>query len=261
MLNIDIDEDLDERGSSSHLERITRHLSLTCIFTVMQNSISALESMEFVKYDLCFIADNLTDTCSVSAIEFLRIVKIIGYDMPVILLTRSASDMQQEGLPATGFHPTNRDSLKFSSALCRPYTRSDMCITLCHAFASSIKVDSIVHTNSGNQSPTSVNNLRLSPIFGLPIGSDTSVGAAVSRENSFQAALSSNPYWGLQERTRTLPHSRNMYEENCSSLANSRYDCGIKRKRDISEFLQTDCSHSVSYNNTLVAHKHTRNFL
>jgi len=247
-----IDEDLDERGSASHLERITRHLSLTCIFTVMQNSISALESMEFVAYDICFIADNLHNTCSMSAIEFLRIVKIIGCSMPVILLTNSNSNMNQEGLPAMGFHPANIESLNFSSILSRPYTRSEICMMICHAFSSPSSTDENLHTNVNALTPSTSSKMQMqvSPMYFSPIRTDTSVGSTLLRESSYQAPMLSNSYWGLQdlnmiERNHALSHAGTMYDQNNLGAAAMRGGYGFMRK-DFTEYAQTEYTHPQS---------------
>ena len=130
----DIDEGLDEKGAARHLESITQHLSFACFFVVVQNTVSALESIEIMSFDIIFVGDNINASSAMSAYEFLRITKVIGMCVPVVLLVSDQSNPQQPGLPVSGFHPANPHEPYFSMTLMRPYTRSELCMTICHAF-------------------------------------------------------------------------------------------------------------------------------
>lgn len=203
-MSIDIDEDLDERGASTQLESITKHLSLTCIFTVMQNTISALESLEYISFDMCFIADNMSDNCSMGAFEFLRVSRIIGCTMPIVLLTNDESDPNQDGLPPIGFHPSDPTLVKFSALLLRPYTRSELCMLICHAFT--------IPSPKGNDEDgmdlsTSHSGSQLFTSSFTAMNTDSNSAAADTQEGLYhmQSLPSSGSAldWGFKESTST----------------------------------------------------------
>lgn len=134
---VDIDEGLDERAAAEHLEGITKHLSIVCVFTVVQTAIVALEFIEMTTFDIIFIADSIglkEDSCLIEAYEFLRLIRIFGLEIPIVLLTSEESDKNQPGLPAIGFHAANPLQMFYSMVLLRPYTRSEICMAICHAF-------------------------------------------------------------------------------------------------------------------------------
>lgn len=203
-MSIDIDEDLDERGASTQLESITKHLRLTCIFTVMQNTISALESLEYISFDMCFIADNMSDNCSMGAFEFLRVSRIIGCTMPIVLLTNDESDPNQDGLPPIGFHPSDPTLVKFSALLLRPYTRSELCMLICHAFT--------IPSPKGNDEDgmdlsTSHSGSQLFTSSFTAMNTDSNSAAADTQEGLYhmQSLPSSGSAldWGFKESTST----------------------------------------------------------
>jgi hypothetical protein len=231
----------------------------------MQNTLSALESMEYNTYDLCFVADNVSEICSMNAYEFLRVSKVIGSRTPVVLLTNDESDSEQEGLPPVGFHPTDPICVRFADVLLRPYTRSEVCMTICHAFTapspkgrtSAVDLPAITQIRSRS---------NISPIPYTPTRTDSSAGAAMLQDITFQTqSLSNLPLssslpanvWGVQQdpqrqsnqnMTMNLPIYPSSYIRSSDTFQANNYDnhsqCdySYSMKRSYGEFLHPTSS-------------------
>lgn len=173
-LHIDVDAELEEKEAAAKLEEVTSVLyeqhdgSIICSFTVIANSMAAMESTEHVDYDAIFIAEgkNATfnfinkrgsgnsnshaniikgskvESADISAYDFLRILRMVGSTVPMILLT-SSHDLSysnsiykasSRGLPAIGFD-TITD--RFAAVLQRPYRSKDICHIISQIIAAS----------------------------------------------------------------------------------------------------------------------------
>jgi hypothetical protein len=171
-LIIDIEEDLDERESAAQLEQITKHLKLSCIFTVCQNVFSALENLEITDFDLILIADKF-ELCNFEPFAFLRAVRNIGLNIPVVLLLSDTSSTTLDGFPVTGF---NRGmELKYSATLPRPYTRGNLCNLISTAFQSPNRLKQVTPNSTGGAEDSEMTQI-MSPSDISPIPTPALLG-------------------------------------------------------------------------------------
>jgi CheY-like chemotaxis protein len=108
----------------------------TCVFTVVPDPLLAIEATEYTAFNMIFISED--SQSGLSAAGLISSLRMVGSDVPVVLLRDSAADSSEElaaqvsqcdrDEAAGGGSPTaGANEGLFAATLRKPFTKRDLC--------------------------------------------------------------------------------------------------------------------------------------
>lgn len=114
---------MDEKAASKVLEdAMRRAVGEIIAFTVVSNPFIAMECIEHTEYDAIFISSFLHQ--DISAFNFLKIVRNVGYEIPTILLRENGESLPEEFVVSKSCK--QRPSYVFFDILQMPYSPDEL---------------------------------------------------------------------------------------------------------------------------------------
>lgn len=134
--HIDVQAGVDEKLSGIKLEEETADMfeGISCVFTVVPDSLIALEATEHTAFNLIFVAED--SQCGLTIQGLISSLRMVGSTIPIVVLKNAngGSEEYAAHVPMCNAGDGNAemiskldDGLNCSALLKKPFTKRDLC--------------------------------------------------------------------------------------------------------------------------------------